>query len=1113
MGELLYFHAAKTNYTRKRMKSSDLIPGNTYRLPIVPSEDAMQFVVRTDDGIEYSIPRLRCQMGKPAPAQLACQVKSAGDGRTILVQDYTNLLMQYYQVGRDYPFSVKARYQGTNFYELGDELGITYLHQDAAANMVVGQMVRCRVLNHTNNSLQLKIISHTTKVEELPYWTIHDIKLRALGGRRLPAWAARYVLTSPDGKVRQMYQQRDPRWLMNALSDMLELVPKWFNAQGQTDYAQVLPRLEQMLLVTRTLLEGSDYLAKCVDQERQAFRERLSYITAQLTYVQRACGLLMEGGYRAFIDRMFSNLKLSGYLYNPDFQFHTFNAILRIHPQLIHEWMGQIFDALTAWNVKNWRMEPFRSAFVRQTEVYIRENKRQVDELASFNTKENNASISQMITALAIQMLIVDQQKDEVNVNCNRAMLYRYVSSLVPSAQDVALDKALACILGQQFKPEFNWSHLRQMSILLALASAGRSADDTKPICTFAHGPNTLEVSAEHIAIRHSVATQMRPLLPNTMPMWKNLQIMVPDHYRVRVPSIARFKDLSAFCDMWADIEKFLFAQGHTQPLRATKVAQHEPKVGDIVHFRVLRLVTPDTGRCVCACTAAGPGYEAQAVINVRNFARYYCVPSIFDFQDEKTHAHILLPAKVIGLDQNGTLQLSMTEMADKHTAAHLKVGDTTLCMISEITLTQYECISEKGYKVLVSREKANEHCRKARCVKVLVTNCTKPTAIKGKILEALPDHLCFEPAMPLRHLVQQLRLSEQEVAAKGYGNVDKGSEELTHRQVEELVAILRRLAFSSEDYIQAYNYLGFARVLALMIDDDESASICTEHQELLVLLQRFARFRIIDKATLHTHDQSSKRTQMLRALYTRLFVASCIGLPECNEQLWQMQQSATSEQDEHLVKSVLSMNLMQQSGQLDSHAKNHLMEHIGKILNVNFHQTNLRFYGAESQYVEFKTSIVFPPENHMQPDLARQRQEVAAVICGLLNADGGTLYIGVNDQGYESGLEADMEYFGIKSMDKYILKIEHLIQTCLGSTANDYISIQAEEGNRYPVAVVKVKPSLRVIRVLPHQTVYVRHTTSTRPKTGHDLEIFEKDRKIRYQQIAQAMQKEANES
>lgn len=79
-------------------------------------------------------------------------------------------------------------------------------------------------------------------------------------------------------------------------------------------------------------------------------------------------------------------------------------------------------------------------------------------------------------------------------------------------------------------------------------------------------------------------------------------------------------------------------------------------------------------------------------------------------------------------------------------------------------------------------------------------------------------------------------------------------------------------------------------------------------------------------------------------------------------------------------------------------------------------------YLGVESGNMEFKESIVYPPNNHMQPDEHTQFNNVMRGVCAFLNSTmGGTLYLGVNDQGYVRGIQHDMDYFNIGSIDQFM--------------------------------------------------------------------------------------------
>ncbi len=64
---------------------------------------------------------------------------------------------------------------------------------------------------------------------------------------------------------------------------------------------------------------------------------------------------------------------------------------------------------------------------------------------------------------------------------------------------------------------------------------------------------------------------------------------------------------------------------------------------------------------------------------------------------------------------------------------------------------------------------------------------------------------------------------------------------------------------------------------------------------------------------------------------------------------------------------------------------------------------------------------LVFPASNHMRPNEKAQGREICQIIDGMLNTDGGTLYIGVSNTGSHVGLHPDFVYLS-KGRDDYDL-------------------------------------------------------------------------------------------
>lgn len=116
-------------------------------------------------------------------------------------------------------------------------------------------------------------------------------------------------------------------------------------------------------------------------------------------------------------------------------------------------------------------------------------------------------------------------------------------------------------------------------------------------------------------------------------------------------------------------------------------------------------------------------------------------------------------------------------------------------------------------------------------------------------------------------------------------------------------------------------------------------------------------------------------------------------------------------------------------------------------------------FLGVESGTVEFKESIVYPAGNGMKPDETAQLHNVMKGVCAFLNSEaGGTLYLGVSDQGYVKGIQRDMEYLRMGSIDSYMrVMIQDKAKTFFGLDAITCLRLEPLYDNQ--VVAIHISP------------------------------------------------------
>ncbi|MBU4409763.1 MAG: ATP-binding protein, partial [Actinobacteria bacterium] len=98
----------------------------------------------------------------------------------------------------------------------------------------------------------------------------------------------------------------------------------------------------------------------------------------------------------------------------------------------------------------------------------------------------------------------------------------------------------------------------------------------------------------------------------------------------------------------------------------------------------------------------------------------------------------------------------------------------------------------------------------------------------------------------------------------------------------------------------------------------------------------------------------------------------------------------------------------------------------------------------GESDRVEFKSTARVNLHTGQRDE--KMEQVIAKTVCAFLNADGGTLVIGVDDAGTPLGLDADLATMKAPDLDRYELWLRDLLTATLGQNAAALAQIEFPE-------------------------------------------------------------------
>lgn len=138
---------------------------------------------------------------------------------------------------------------------------------------------------------------------------------------------------------------------------------------------------------------------------------------------------------------------------------------------------------------------------------------------------------------------------------------------------------------------------------------------------------------------------------------------------------------------------------------------------------------------------------------------------------------------------------------------------------------------------------------------------------------------------------------------------------------------------------------------------------------------------------------------------------------------------------------------------------------------------------GGESSTVEFKSSARY--NRHSRQRDERIELVIAKTVAGLLNADGGHLLIGVDDEGQVVGLADDFTLMKQPDSDRFELWLRDYLTRTIGAAATTSLSVSFPVLSGQEVCHVRIPPGTRPVYLIPAKgegpQLWVRVGNSTR--------------------------------
>jgi hypothetical protein len=149
-----------------------------------------------------------------------------------------------------------------------------------------------------------------------------------------------------------------------------------------------------------------------------------------------------------------------------------------------------------------------------------------------------------------------------------------------------------------------------------------------------------------------------------------------------------------------------------------------------------------------------------------------------------------------------------------------------------------------------------------------------------------------------------------------------------------------------------------------------------------------------------------------------------------------------------------------------------------------------------ETAQVEFKSSARVSLDGDEVPEKAINGAVIKSV-AAFLNSDGGTLGIGIQDDGAILGIQPDLDYKD-QDLDSYANWLTTLFITALGAAATTRVGVRFEAVGEATVCLVDVRPSSKPVFAATDKgkdLFFVRLNNTTRVLSGADVITYAEER------------------
>ncbi|WP_314951522.1 RNA-binding domain-containing protein [Tannerella forsythia] len=888
------------------------------------------------------------------------------------------------------------------------------------------------------------------------------------------------VYKSSDSDFMSLLKTGSPFWIFAFLKALDRLYEK---CREDTDRTQTI--LSLYIRIEEHLLENRRFLNLYPENKHSSILFRAEQMLHKAYAHQEALSIIQENKVSLFISDLSAKTEIPDiHIYNLEKKINILMYLFLYDPQAL---MGRTIAYLRLFRFFiEYASSLFSYSFwINNLESLIKKECDRIDTilLTGEITAEIRQKAESLIQIAGAEFLISRAADSEINI-VHRLMFYRYLYLLDERRTPALKNLMLSTFLKRNSRPpEYTWEELILFSFPLFVDKISYFIEDileNKNSFSF-EGNGVINLSDQRITLSPHPNPLIRKRNHKLLSLWEDT--IKINTFHPSPTDLNSCTDIHLLYKAW----NTAFDDFKAKPVFEQHHMKETPPAGTSLKVRITKM--NPAYPLLAFASIEDDRYEGYGVLHASQVSRVKLntLSDIFVVGDLVT-AHVLETS-------DNRLSFSILEEIGFSISARFHKDDYTYAKL----LAQKEnldiWVSEKGYPLytLPSPDTSSE-LEIDDIYMLRLTSVYKNGYVKAEIEEAAPEDVTIDTSKAVADLISYYIDERTEDYDADESKMDNSINNfyLESDYVRQLIYIIDLHAESTQDHILRFNLFNTTRLLAKIVNSSSLESYYTYRILYLKELHKFLHKKtmddaIIDDAAVQQYPRLSKPLRILSMLSAKNDSIDCVAT---------LQTQILS--NEKQISDLARLLLIQ-------HFARTAFPDIAKSVNAKIlallaieegkapaPQTENINFGREGNTKEFKSTIVYPPESNHEADIDKQMEHILTTICGFLNADGGILYIGVNDIGYPRGIETDLNYLRCNE-DKYQLLIRKYIVKDLGKDINSLILIDFHSFNEKTVCAVSVPSYHQAVSY--KGIVWQRQGNSTRPLDTPEIRLLKERR------------------